>query len=158
MVAAAKLHLRDTHPMKIRILLAVLLVAGLVVLTACDSPKVKTASVGSPEDLIIGTYSGDLSALFWIAKDRGYFSDHGVNVQLKTHESGLESATELLAGKIDLATVTEFLFARQIVEHPDLRILSVVGRTDNMRIVARKDRGIKQESDLRNKRIGGQTI
>jgi NitT/TauT family transport system substrate-binding protein len=75
-------------------------------------------------------------------------------MQLKTHESGLESLNELLAGKIDLATITEFLFARQIAEHPDLRILSVVGQTDNMKLVARKDRGIKQESDLKSKRIG----
>ena len=107
----------------------------------------------SQEVLTIGTYSGDLSALFWIAKDSGYFSKHGVNVQLKAHESGLESYTELLAGKVDLATITEFLFARNVFKRPDVRILSVVGQIDTLKLIARKDHGITQVSDLRNKRI-----
>ncbi len=121
-------------------------------LTACDSSKPK--AVDSLENLTIGTYSGDLSALFWIAKARGYFAEHGVNVQLKTHESGLASFTDLLAGQVDLATVTEFVFARQVLERPDLRILSVVGETDNLKLVARRDRGVAQVPDLKNKRIG----
>ncbi len=138
--------------MKRKILFPALLVAGLIILTGCESSKPKT--VGSLENLTIGTYSGDLSALFWIAKDRGHFFEHGVNVELKTHESGLESLTDLLAGKVDLATITEFVFARQISERPDLRMVAVVGQTDDMKLTARKDRGISQVSDLRNKRIG----
>jgi ABC-type nitrate/sulfonate/bicarbonate transport system substrate-binding protein len=139
---------------KIRILLAFLSAVGLVALTGCDSPKSKTAPIGSTENLVIGTYSGDLSALFWIAKDRGYFSDQGVNVELRTQESGLASLAELLTGKVDLATMTEFVFARQVLEHPELRMLSVVGQTDNTKLVARKDRGVTRISDLKNKRIG----
>jgi ABC-type nitrate/sulfonate/bicarbonate transport system substrate-binding protein len=124
----------------------------LVVLTACDSSKPK--AVGSTEKLTIGTYSGDLSALFWIAKDRGYFAEHGVNVQFKTRESGLASLTDLLAGQVDLATISEFVFASHVLDRPDLRILSVVGQIDHVRLVARKDRGVTQVSDLKDKRIG----
>ncbi len=138
--------------MKIRSLLAVLFVVGLVAFFGCESSKPK--AVGPPEKLTIGTYLGDLSALFWIAKDQGYFSDQGVNVQLKTHESGLESYMDLLAGNVDLATITEFVFARNVFKRPDVRVLAVVGQTNNLKLVARKDHGITQMSDLRKKRIG----
>lgn len=138
--------------MKIRTLLALLSVIVPAVLGSCDSSKSK--AVGSPEKLTIGTYLGDLSALFWIAKDRGYFSEQGINVELKTHESGLESYMDLLAGKVDLATITEFVFARNVSKRPDVRVLAVVGQTSNLKLVARKDHGIAQMSDLRKKRIG----
>lgn len=137
--------------MKSRISLFLFLVFSLVMLTGCDSSKSKTVV---PENLTTGTYLGDISALFWIAKERGYYAEHGVNVELKTHESGLESLMDMLSGKVDLATITEFVFARQISKHPELRILSVIGQSDNMKLVARKDHGIKEISDLRNKRIG----
>lgn len=134
------------------ILLISLSALALLISAACDSSKSK--SVGSPENLTIGTYLGDLSALFWIAKDRGYFSEQGVNVQLQTHESGLESYMDLLAGKVDLATITEFVFARNVYKRPDVRVLAVVGQTNNLKLVARKDHGITQMSDIRKKRIG----
>jgi ABC-type nitrate/sulfonate/bicarbonate transport system substrate-binding protein len=138
---------------KIRILLAVLFVVGLVVLTACDSSKPK--SVGPPENVTISTYAGDHSALLWIAKDRGYFSEHGVNVQIETQESGPASLRDLLAGKVDLAAFAEFVFVRHIFEHPEIRILAVVAQLDNyVELVARRDHGITGVSDLRNKRIG----
>ena len=139
--------------MKIRILLALLSVIGLVVLTACDSSKPK--SVGSPENVTISTYAGDHSALLWIAKDRGYFSEHGVNVEIETQESGPASLRDLLAGKVDLAAFAEFVFVRHIFEHPEIRTLAVVAQLDNyVQLVARKDHGITGVSELRNKRIG----
>jgi len=138
----------------IKILLFTLSALAIIVPAGCDFSKTKTTSGGSPESLTIGTYSGDLSALFWIAKDREFFSKQGANVQLKTHESGLESLVELLAGRVELATITEFVFASNISKHPELRILSVVGQTDTLKVVARKDHGIEQISDLKAKRIG----
>ena len=138
--------------MKIRILLAVSFVVGLVVLTGCDSSKPK--AVGTPEHLTIGTYSGDLSALLWIAKDRGYFSEHGLDVQFKIRESGLMSLRDLVAREVDLATVSEFVFVSDIFKQPDLRVLSVVAQNNSVKLVARKDHGITQMSDLNNKRIG----
>lgn len=135
-----------------RTLLVSLSALGLIVLTGCDSPIPK--AVGSPEKLTIGTYAGDTSALLWIAKGRGYFTEEGVDVQFKVQESGRASFADLLAGKVDLVTVAEFVFVRQVVERPDLRILAVVANTSQLKLVARKDRGVTQVSDLSNKRIG----
>jgi len=137
---------------QIRILLTVSFVVGLIVFTGCDSSKPK--AVGSQENLTISTYPGDYSALLWIAKDRRYFSEQGVKVKLETQDSGVAALRDLLAGKVDLALVSEFAFVSHIVQRPDVRILTVVSQMDNTKLVARKDHGITQVSDLRNKRIG----
>lgn len=140
--------------MKTRILLTVSFVLGLVALTGCDSSKSKEVSVGSPEPLTISTYSGDISSLFWVARDQGYFSEHGVNVDFRIQESGLAAFRDLLAGNADLATTAEFVLARHVAELQDIRILALVAQIDNVRLVARRDRGITRLADLRNKRIG----
>jgi ABC-type nitrate/sulfonate/bicarbonate transport system substrate-binding protein len=140
---------------KIRILLAVLFVVGLVVLTACDSPKSKKISGESVESLTVGTHVSDLSSLIWLAKDRGYFSEQGLDIKLKAYDSGVAAIEDLLAGNTDLATASEFVVVRNILERPDLRILSSIDQTGDMvKLVARKDHGITQISDIRNKRIG----
>jgi ABC-type nitrate/sulfonate/bicarbonate transport system substrate-binding protein len=140
---------------KIRILLAVLCGVGLILSTGCDSPRPKPNAAKSPETITISTYKGDHSTLLWIAKDRGYFTEHGVNVKLETQESGPASLRALLAGKGDLDAFADFVFVSHMLEHPEIRILTVIAQLDNViRLVARKDHGITGPSDLRDKRIG----
>ncbi len=137
-----------------KILLIILSAVALIVSSGCGSSNPKTDSVGSSAPLIISTHKGYYSALLWLAKNQGDFSHHGVNVQLQTEESGVASLRKLVAGQADLATVAEFVFVSQYSQNPDLRILASVAEVDVLKIVARKDHGISQKSDLKNKRIG----
>ena len=143
--------------MQIRILLASLSLLCLLFWIGCDSPKPKTAPVESLENLTLGTaHPEDLGALIWIAEDQGYFAANGLKVNIKTYEAGVKAAKDLLAGKLDLATATDFVVARSILNGDDLRIIcnicDVGGET--IKIAARKDHGIIQLSDIRGKRIG----
>jgi NitT/TauT family transport system substrate-binding protein len=140
--------------MKIRILLAFLSAFGLIICVGCDHSKSKTLSGESQQTLILSTYAGDLSSLIWVAEDRGYFTEHGLKIDLKFSESGLQAAKDLLSGKADLTTASEFIAARYFIERPDLRIIASLCESDNLRLVARRDRGITQFSDLKGKRIG----
>jgi len=127
----------------------------MIVLGGCDSGGSKSGSAKSAEAVTISTYKGDHSALLYIAKDREYFAEHGLEVQIQTQESGPASLRDLLAGKVDLAAFADFVFVSHILEHPEIRILAVVAQLDNIiRLVARKDRGITEISDLKGKRIG----
>jgi ABC-type nitrate/sulfonate/bicarbonate transport system substrate-binding protein len=139
---------------KRKILFPALLLVGLILLSGCDSSNPKNDSVGSTAPLIISTHKGYYSALLWLAKNQGYFPHHGVNVQLQAEESGVASLRRLVAGEADLATVAEFVFVSQHSQNPDLRILASVAEANVLKIIARKDHGISQKSDLRNKRIG----
>jgi ABC-type nitrate/sulfonate/bicarbonate transport system substrate-binding protein len=140
---------------KIRILLAVLFALGLVAFTACDSPKSKTPAGESMERLVLGiSYPGNLSFLIWVAEDRGYFAEHGLKMEVKLYESGLAATKDLAAGKVDLATATDFVTARYILERTHLRIITSICESDDVKLVARKDHGITQISDIRHKRVG----
>lgn len=127
---------------------------ALIGLSGCDSPRSKIESAGSTEAVTISTYPAYHSTLVWIARNRGYFSEHGINVQLRIEESGVASLHQLLAGKADLATLAEFVFVSHFSDRPDIRILAHIAQLDNTQLVARTDHGITQISDLRNKRIG----
>jgi NitT/TauT family transport system substrate-binding protein len=140
---------------KTRILLAVLSVVGLVVLAGCDFSKSKTAAGEPVESLTVGIYFSDLSSLIWVAKDRGYFSEQGIDIKFKDYESGVAAIKDLLAGNTDLATASEFVMIRNILERTDLRIVASIDQAgDEIKLVARNDHGISQISDIRNKRIG----
>ena len=140
--------------MKIGTLVALLSAVCLVALIGCEPPKAKTSLGGPVESLTLGTYPGDLSALIWIAEDQGYFAEHGLKIDVEFSESGLQAAKDLLAGKVDLATASEIVAARFFLERPDLRIITNLCESDNLKLVARKDHGITQLEDLKHKRIG----
>ena len=135
-------------------LLAVLSAVGLVIWTACDSSTSKVSPGASVETLTLGTSRIDLSSLIWVAKERGYFAEQGLEINFKLYESGHLAAKDLLAGRLDLATASEFAAVRAFMQSTDVRVISVLDRSEDQLLVARKDRGIGQVSDLRGKRIG----
>ena len=140
--------------MKIRILLAVLFVVGLAALTGCDSPKSKMPPDAQVESLTLGTSEIVLSSLIWVAKAKGYFVEQHLDIDFRLYESGHLAIRDLLAGKLDLATASEFAAVRHGLERADFRIISILSQAQDQQLVARKDRGITQLSDLRNKRVG----
>lgn len=109
---------------------------------------------GSSETLTLGASAIDLSSLIWVAKSNGYFSQQNLDIQIRLYESGHLAIRDLLAGKLDLATATEFAAVQHGFQRHDFRIVSVLDQAQDQELVARKDRGIKRLSDLRNKRIG----
>ena len=112
---------REIHQVKIRILLALLSVIGLVVLTGCDSPKSKYPPDGQVESLTLGICAIALSSLIWVAKAKGYFAEQHLDIDFRLYESGHLAIRDLLAGKLDLATATEFAAVRHGLEHADFQ-------------------------------------
>jgi len=92
--------------------------------------------------------------LGYIAEDRGYFEESGVHVRFKHHQSGKKAVETLLSDDVNIATATDFVLASNSVKHKDLRVLGTISIADTIRIVARKDKGIKEIADLKGKRIG----
>ncbi len=127
---------------------------SLLIWTACDCSTTKVPAGTSAEKLRLGTSETDLSALIWVAKSQGYFAEQGLDIAYTLYESGHLALAALLAGHLDLATASEFATVRACLGRPELRIISIIDETRDQLLVARRDRGISQTSDLRNKRIG----
>ncbi len=95
-----------------RIFLSVASMLALIIWTSCDSSGPKRRSETALENLTLGTSKLDLSALIWVAKERGFFADQGLNINFNLYASGHLAIRDLLAGKLDLATATEFASIR----------------------------------------------
>jgi len=109
---------------------------------------------GSVEKLSLGIYRSTLSGLLLIAEDQGFFVQKGLDVTTNHYEYGLLAIKDLLAGNIDIASATDSVVAWQILAGADLKILAAVNDGDFIRMVARTDKGIRQWSDLKGKRVG----
>jgi len=92
--------------------------------------------------------------LVWIAKDWELFKQQGLDVEIRQFQSGLSSAEAMLGGKADLATSADAVLASKSHAHPDLRAIATISLSKTSRLVGRKDRGIRDASDLPGKKIG----
>lgn len=106
------------------------------------------------DDLRLGAYDGDVGALEWIAKDKGFFAQVGLNVDVKGYASGKAAMDALQAGQVDVATAAEFVFVSLSPANQQLRILGNICHYRNKAMLGRKDRGIVTPPDIQGKRVG----
>jgi NitT/TauT family transport system substrate-binding protein len=133
-----------------QLFLLLLFVAGVPALCGCQGrqePK-------SPLKLSLGITPTFYSGLVAIADAKGFFRKAGLDVSIKEYPSGLAAIEALFRGEIQMATAADFAFAMLAKDHPSLRILSSIALVNTNEIVAGKDRGIREISDLRGKKIG----
>jgi len=69
---------------------------------------------GSPEAITIGTPPDELSTLIWVAEERGFFAKNGLNVTVKTFDTGISSVNGLLGGQSHLATISGYVYVSKV--------------------------------------------
>ena len=104
--------------------------------------------------ITIAATTNENSALVWIAEDRGFFEQLGLDVMLNVYGSGRLATEAMLAGEADVAMAAEFVAVRQSFEHGDLRVIGSISESRSVYIVARRDQRIEAASDLQGTRIG----
>lgn len=118
----------------------------------------RPASVAPPavEAITIATNTDYLGACPVVAaRDQGYFSAHQLQVQLQPHSSGKQALGAVLSNKADMATVADIPIAFAALNGTPVRIFGTIFRTGGDHgVVARRDHGVNQASDLKGKRIG----
>ena len=105
------------------------------------------------ENLVLGVYTGDFPSLIWVAENRGYFRDKGLDVTIKEFDTGVTAAQALLRGEVEVATGAEFVAVNNIFRSSSIRIISAIASIKSVEIIARRDHGIQKPVDLRNKKI-----
>lgn len=137
-----------------RITLALTLIAGGALLAALLWPGSPGRTSGAPvEKIAIGGVTIEASALFYIALDRGLFADQGLDVRVVEYPAGVMAAGDLLKNELDLVMASEFVAVTKHSQHPDLRILAAIARSDTHEVIALRNRGITEPAHLAGKRI-----
>jgi NitT/TauT family transport system substrate-binding protein len=95
------------------------------------------------------------TALFWIAEDQGFFKKNGLNVTTKKYDSGAAALDGVVNNEADIAVgISEFPLVRKAFENLPVRAIGSIDKGDFIYLVARRDHGIVNVSDLKGKRIG----
>jgi len=135
---------------------ALLLVVALAVAGTCGCNKESRQDASKKEDKIIVAVTPWLaSAALYVARDKGYFKDEGLDVSFDSYISGHLGLDAVLSGKADLATVGDTPVARSVVAGKPIAVIATICEINRaILIVARKDRGILSPGDLRGKKVG----
>jgi ABC-type nitrate/sulfonate/bicarbonate transport system substrate-binding protein len=129
-----------------------LLAAALLPCAGCD-PAQSERDAPMPR-IVVAVYDGDVSCLVYLAAERGYFKDNGLEVALKHFEAGKLATDDMLRGHADVSTAGEFVFITNKAKHDSLRFFGTVSVFRIDELIARRDRGILKPADLRGKKIG----
>lgn len=113
----------------------------------------KAAYSGVVEKIRIGNVR-EYSIFNSIAKEKGYFSNNGLNAEIKEYEAGPQAIKDLLAGEVDIAFASDNAGVQTIFTNPELRIIAQFVKNRVFSVIARKDKGIARPADLRGKKIG----
>lgn len=124
---------------------------GLIILSQHSTPKKYT---GFPAQVTIGTALFEVSGLIWIAEAQGYFAENGLNVTIKIFDAGKFAVSALFDGDVDVATASDFVFVGKAMTEEKIQTVGSLAKSDDHYLIARKDGGIRQTSDLKGKRIG----
>ncbi len=132
-----------------------LLLYGLLMLAGC-SANGQDSTDAKDKVLRLGLPAHPAAALSIIAMEKGFFTQVGLNAMPLRFPDGTRSMHEgLFKGRVDVVTSSDAPVVVAAFEHNDFAVLGTLFNTkDANRIVARRDRGIKQPSDLRGKHIG----
>lgn len=125
------------------------LIAAAMLLSSCSSgsPPQKT-------DLTIGGPNSDAATLLYVAQDKGFFDRNGLSVTLKGYDTGLLAMDALLNDEIDVAGTGEYPLVTEAYAGADVSTIGSLAKSFNGYVVARTDSGIKNEADLKGKRVG----
>jgi ABC-type nitrate/sulfonate/bicarbonate transport system substrate-binding protein len=110
---------------------------------------------GPVEKITLGAETSLLTAAVWIADEKGFFEEYGLDLEIVEFESGKASFNDMLNNGVDISTVAPTPIMFNSFERDDFSIFATfVSSTEDVKVIARKDSGINQAKDLIGKKIG----
>jgi NitT/TauT family transport system substrate-binding protein len=117
-------------------------------------PRAPKGYSGKMESIGIGRPISDSGTLIFTADDQRLFMANGIKVTQKDYDTGLAAMNGLLNNEIDLSGSGEFPLVVKALENASISIIGSYARSFNTYLVARVDKGIRNEADLRGKKVG----
>jgi ABC-type nitrate/sulfonate/bicarbonate transport system substrate-binding protein len=109
---------------------------------------------GPIESITLGATLLESTAPAFVAEERHFFADNGLNVTVKYYDVGLNAVNAMLNGQVDMAWSAEYILVGAALGNRKIQTIGSVAKTEFAYVVARRDRGIENISDLYQKKIG----
>ncbi len=125
-----------------------------ITLLACASCT-KEAPI-KPVSMTLAAEMSLLPATVWVAEKLGYFLEVGLNLTIREFDSGRNALENMLKDKtINMATVAQTPIVFNSFNKEDYVIIATMAHSiDDVKVLARKDHGIKTAKDLKGKKVG----
>ena len=94
------------------------------------------------DPVTIGMTAQDLNTLIIIADNKGYFTANGLNVTIRTYDTGKDAVDGLLRGDADIATATEYVMVRSVMSGSSIRSMGTIAKSQNVYLVGLTGHGI----------------
>jgi ABC-type nitrate/sulfonate/bicarbonate transport system substrate-binding protein len=138
---------------ELTVIIAIILVLAIALSSFVYLNSQKPYS-GEIQPITVGFFNSEFNALVYIANDRGYFSNNGLNIAVKNYGTGTAAIVGLQNGEVEITGASEFVIASKALENANICTFGAYGKSDKNFIVARTDRGISSIPDLKGKTIG----
>lgn len=113
-----------------------------------------SASAEAGEPVSVGVLRAETTALFYIADERGYFAENGLNVTMREYPNLLAAIEDMKNGTLDIAQSSEYPIITEALAGEPVSVVGCVDIFQSAYLASRTDRGIRNASDLAGKRIG----
>ena len=144
-------RLKKMVRLSLRALFAItVLLVGVISFISCESDKTEIR-----ERVTVGISKSFLSIPVYIAQTQGFFSDEGLDVTVKEYASGKKATQALFTGEVAISTAADMPVVFNSFKRQDFCIIAAFTYSyPFVKIIARKDSGIKKGVDLKGKKIG----
>ncbi|MDO5388405.1 MAG: ABC transporter substrate-binding protein [Clostridia bacterium] len=113
----------------------------------------ETASNG--EEITLGTTSWPTNMFFYLAEEKGFFEENGVNVSIQDFSSTTESTNAFVGGKLDFCTFASSETISPFFQGADMSVVLETDKSNGCEgLVATSD--IKSVADLKGKTVATQ--
>lgn len=107
-----------------------------------------------PSKIILAENPVPLSSITIIAKDKGFFSEEGLDVEVRNLTTGKLCLDAVIGGGADFATVAETPLMRAGFADQKVNVSATIASSNNdCKVIARKDKGISEPKDLKGKKV-----
>jgi ABC-type nitrate/sulfonate/bicarbonate transport system substrate-binding protein len=134
-------------PIKKVILLALMLVVILPMVMGSAS------CTSQPETITIGVPAAQSWILDFI-KGQKYFTDNGLDVNIKVYNTPAGMVEGISNGGIDMMIASENFFLRQVFQNFNASIITTIAKIEQLSLMGRKASDVESITDLKGKTIG----
>src|SRR5208283_760536 len=113
-----------------------------------------SSNAGAQAPITIGDTPYEYSGLIYIAENKGFFSENGLNITDRDYSSGPETIRGLLDNETNIGLASEYAFVQNQFGNENLQIIGTIDTYNEIYIIGRRDKGIENVSDLKGKIIG----